>query len=104
MGEVYRARDTCLDRIVAIKVSEHVDAPAGNIAVGGMTVSQTGRLRPRQNNSARDITETLLTAAGVMASTMQYFARKQLEGKPADVLRDIASFTVRPGLKCTPQL
>jgi hypothetical protein len=74
MGEVYRARDMCLDRIVAIKVSEHVDARRLEHCSRG----QSAKLLDfglAKITSARETTETLLTAAGVLSGTLRYMAR-----------------------------
>jgi hypothetical protein len=77
VAEVYRARDTRLDRIVVIKVSEHVDARRlGTLQFETRHSPELLDFGLAKNNfSARKHPKTLLTAPGVIAGTMRYMAR-----------------------------
>src|SRR5437763_1979648 len=89
MGEVYRARDTRLDRTVAIKVlltkagAKLLDfglakAAAPVVATSGLSMLPT--------------TPPNITAQGTILGTFQYMAPEQIEGLEADARTDIFAF------------
>jgi hypothetical protein len=77
MGEVYRARDTRLDRVVAVKVS------AAHFGLAKLT----------RNREVGAATETIaLTKEHTILGTLQYMSPEQLEAKEADARSDIFAF------------
>ena len=110
MGEVYQAKDTWLDRIVAIKIADgldtahragivHRDLKPGNIMLtkSGIKLLDFGLAKMMEEQAASDASDAPtqqknLTHEEAIIGTLQYMAPEQLERQPADTRTDIFAF------------
>src|SRR2546430_1465974 len=93
MGEVYKARDTRLDRTVAINVLP-AEWTARTELRQRLDFGVAG-IREAKKSDGTDSTALLthdLTSQGTILGTFQYMSPEQLEGKEADARSDLFAF------------
>src|SRR5207249_2395496 len=101
MGEVYKARDTRLDRLVAVKVSreqfsERFEREARAVAALNhphiCTLHDFGLAKIQRDFLPDAETALSLSQTGAVIGTPAYMSPEQWQGKPADVRSDIYAF------------